>query len=316
MFSLLMIKKILPRRAVCFIMAIAFVATSLGVSPSAMAAVPYLPAPGTMVGASTVFSPVALKGLQFDAQDPFKLSFILDEGDTALTDSQLKEQTTILVRYFLAALTTPGKDMWVNLSPYEKDRVVPDSFAATDLGNDMLGQDYILKQLSASLTHPDTDLGKKYWNNIQSTGGSRTAPTNAFNKVWISPDITQVYESGNQVFIAKSTLKVSTESDYVAMQNSKLSIKNDGVSSARNSDNLKLEQDAFKTHILPAITKEVNEGKNFAQFRQMHSAIVLAIWFKNRLKDSIYQQLYIDKGKFNGINADDPAIKEKISSSM
>ena len=56
-----------------------------------------------------------------------------------------------LVKYFLAALTIPEKDLWVNLSPYEKDRVITDEFGSTEMGRDLLAQDYMLKQLTSSL---------------------------------------------------------------------------------------------------------------------------------------------------------------------
>ena len=29
-----------------------------------------------------------------------------------------------MIKYFFAALTIPDKDIWVNLSPYEKDRMI------------------------------------------------------------------------------------------------------------------------------------------------------------------------------------------------
>ena len=273
-----------------------------------------LPQPGTLLSVSEQFAPVTLKGLKFDRQNPFKLSFILDEGSTKLTDAQLKETSKTLIRYFLAALTTPGQDMWVNLSPYEQDRVLPDSFAATDLGNDMLAQDYLLKQLASSLTYPETELGKKYWDVVNGTGGSRTAPTNSFNKVWITPNETQVYETGDKVFITKSSVKILSDEDYLARGNAEggalraLAMQKNSVGANNHSP----ADQAFKTLIVPAIEKEVNTGKNFANFRQLHSAVILAAWFKNRLKDSIYQQLYIDKNKTAGIDANDPQAKEKI----
>ena len=60
-----------------------------------------------------------------------------------------------LIKYFFAALTVPEKDLWVNLSPYEKDRIAPVAFARTEMGRDLLAQDYLLKQLTASLMYPD-----------------------------------------------------------------------------------------------------------------------------------------------------------------
>ena len=326
------IKKSMFTRVIAWFLTVAFAISGSGITYAANV----LPVPGTLVMESAQFTPVQLKGIKFDPKNPFNLAFILDEGSAKLNDGQLKEESAKLIRYFLAALTTPGKDMWVNLSPYESNRVLPESFSATDLGNDMLAQDYMLKQLAASLTYPESELGKKYWDtlnnyklqitnsklpNNQNTNlksvicNLQSNAANAAFKVWIAPDLTQVYEVGTSVFITKSTLKVLTEADYLAMQN------NSGVGARHASPAITggtcpsptgNVTDAFKQHILPVIEKEVNTGKNFAQFRQMHSAIILAAWFKNRLKDSIYQQLYIDKQKTQGIEAQDPQAKDKI----
>ncbi len=123
-----------------------------------------LPAPGVMVHLSPEFSPAILKGIKVHPDQPFKFEFILDTGDTGtVTDfgkekpelgnhtksvtvpgsntEQLKQQANTLIKYFLASLTTPEKDLWVNLSPYEKDRIVPDSFGQTEMGRDLLAQD-------------------------------------------------------------------------------------------------------------------------------------------------------------------------------
>ena len=71
-----------------------------------------------------------------------------------------------MIKYFFAALTLPEKDVWVNLSPYEKDCIVPKATGDTEMGRDMLAQDYILKQLTASLIYPEKDLGKEFWNRV------------------------------------------------------------------------------------------------------------------------------------------------------
>jgi len=57
----------------------------------------------------------------------------------------------------------------------------------------LLGEDYVLKQLAASLTYPETEVGKKYWDEINNSVGARLprpgqgnpAPTNLFNKIWM-----------------------------------------------------------------------------------------------------------------------------------
>ena len=288
--------------AAAFIM-ISFVASGMGIYARAET-LPYLPAPGNMITTSSAFSPVLLKGVIVDSDNPFKLKFILDEGDTKLSDSQLKEETNILVRYFLSALTIPASDMWVNLSPYEKESVVPQEFGLTDIGRDMLAQDYILKQLSASLTYPDSPLGKEYWDNIhkksQALYGTTNVPVSTFHKIWIVPNKATVLESGLKAYITESSMKVMLEEDYKAK-----SINN-------AADQKDISMTVVRETIIPAIEKDVNTGKNFAYLRQMQNAIILAMWFKNKLKTSIYNQLYIDKKKIAGVNTNDPGAVDKI----
>jgi hypothetical protein len=132
-----------------------------------------LPKPGTMILPQGAASLPTLKGLKLDPNDPLHMQFIIDPGTGKTLD---KQQANQLIRYFLAALATPQNDIWVNLAPYEKNRVMEDNLSYTDLGRAMLEQDYILKQLAASLTHPETELGKQYWNAINGVG-SRPAST-------------------------------------------------------------------------------------------------------------------------------------------
>src|SRR6185503_1566112 len=56
----------------------------------------------------------------------------------------------------------------------------------------------------------------------------------------------------------------------------------------------------------------VNEGKNFANLRQIYHSMILAAWFKQNLKQSLLGQVYVDKNKTAGVNTDDKDIKQKI----
>jgi len=125
-----------------------------------------LPIPGTMVSPSPAFVPVLLKGMTIHPNDPLKFDFIIDSGNTNFTQDEVKKESERLVKYFLASMTVPKDDLWVNLSPYEQDRIIPDELGKTELGRDMLAQDYILKQLTASLMYPEEELGKKFWNKV------------------------------------------------------------------------------------------------------------------------------------------------------
>ena len=193
-----------------FIILISFIMTSLiGPLPLVKADEFRLPAPGVMIHLSPEFNPAILKGIKVHPENPFLFDFILDQGDTMngpgplrsrdQVRSGLREESTKLIKYFLASLTVPEKDLWVNLSPYEKERIVPQSFGLTEMGRDLLAEDYMLKQITASLIYPEDTIGKKFWKRIyeeaQKKFGTTNIPIDTFNKVWIVPDKAVVYEN-------------------------------------------------------------------------------------------------------------------------
>ena len=67
-----------------------------------------------------------------------------------------------------------------------------------------------------------------------------------------------------------------------------------------------------KEILIPEIEKEVNQGKHFANLRQIYHAVILAAWYKGNLKSSLLGQVYADKNKIKGVDVEDKAIKEKI----
>ena len=79
-----------------------------------------LPTPGTMVTTTVPFSPPILRGLTIHPENPLRFDFIVDRGETPLQGDELKTEYEKLIKYFLATLTIPEDDLWVNLSPYEK----------------------------------------------------------------------------------------------------------------------------------------------------------------------------------------------------
>ena len=134
------------RKILSFFVCFSFISTSL-IPPSYAQTAFNLPQPGTMVGLSTAFMPVVMKGVSLHPANPLLFDFIVDAGDSgfAVEGSQFKAESEKLIKYFLASLTVKEDDQWVNLSPYEKDRMIPENLGKTELGRDMLAQDYILK---------------------------------------------------------------------------------------------------------------------------------------------------------------------------
>ncbi len=277
-----------------------FLLSSLPIGAQAQSiAVSGMVAPGTLMSLSAPFQGPALMGIQAYPQDPLKFSFIFDQGVEALEPDQLNASFGKAVRYFLAGLAIPEEDLWVNLSPYEKDRIVPDALGHTDAGQDMLKQDYILKQLSASLTYPDSESGKKFWDKvykkIKEQLGVQEIPEGIFSKVWIVPEHSVVYETNNRAVIAETHLKVMLEADYLAWKN------NTSLSDLPAEDGV--SQEVMREVVVPLLEEEVNQGTYFMPLRQIYHALILASWFKDQLKMNAVAQVYGNKKKIVGIEA-------------
>jgi len=295
-----------------------FFTNTTGPFPQAQADEFHLPAPGTMVNTSAPYIPVVLKGMIVHPQEPFRFDFIVDTGQSGLKADGVRRESMPLIKYFLAGLTIPENDLWVNLSPYEHDRIVPEALGQTALGRDLLSQDYILKQFTASLIYPQKELGKEFWAKVYARAkekfGSTQIPVNTFNKVWILPDQAAVFEHDNKVYVTRATLKVMLDEDYLALKknNSHQTLSSPNVFIGDPDKAHSLASQVVREIVLPEITKEVNTGKNFALLRQMYYSLILAKWFKETLKDSLFAKLYRDKNKIKGINLDDLTIKDRI----
>lgn len=291
-----------------------------------------LPQPGARVFLSSSFYPVNLYGLKLDPVNPFHLTFIVDGGEQELTKTDLYRETEELIKYFLTCLTIPDEKFWVNLSPHEENRIIPDSLGKTAVGRELLMQDYFLKQITASLMYPEEQIGKEFWGRVYQKAferyGTTQLPFETFNKIWIVPEKATLYQTESAVIVGATKLKVMLERDYFAMQQEK----------ARQADFKENENNSYDTRgftysleqapedpqdivisilrevIIPAIEEEVNNGKNFAKLRQIFHALALAAWFKRNLKNSFLYSIYSDQEKLEGIMIDDKNATEKIYS--
>ena len=300
-----MIRKLSFKQGLSLCLAFAFL-VSVFTGQNTFAQELVLPIPGTRVPLSSTFNPPILKGIKVHPDNPFRFDFIVDQGD--------KEECTKLIKYFLASLTTPENDMWVNLSPYEKNRIIPESFGLTEMGRDLLAQDYMLKQITASLIYPEDETGKRFWKRVYEESmkkfGTTNIQINTFNKVWIIPERAIVYENAKAgtAYVVESKLKVMLEEDYLAMDKN---VCREGSCIRPQTTNTTTSQ-IVREVVLPELTKEINEGKNFTQLRQVYNSLILATWYKKKIKDSIINHVYSDRNKVAGVNINDPQEIQKI----
>lgn len=279
-----------------------------------------LPLPSALLSPSEAFIPAELQGLRVDDEDPFRFEFLVDPGDTGLSGGALAQATNKSFRYFFTGLTVSEKDLWVNLSPVEADRIIPEAFGRTDLGRDILAVDYVLKQLTASSLSPETDTGKKFWAEVYRQAsekfGTIDVPTDTFHKVWIVSEKAEVYEQSGAVYIKDSSLDVLLEEDYWAASGNAGTLSNNVGSNAKasqeGSDTASVTTQIMREIILPVLKKEVNEGESFAALRQANRALILAAWYKMRLKEGLLSRVYVDGNKTGGVEHSEKQAAERI----
>lgn len=228
-----------------------------------------LPEPNQLLHVSKERSMPVLTGIKLDPSNPANIEFYIDSRDISEISN---DEAQTIINYFFAGLTVKDENLWVNLSPYESDRVMDDALSVTELGKGLLEQDYILKQLAASLTYPDTELGDEFW--------QQEIPE--LNKIWISPDKAEIYVEDDYVFVADASLKVESETKGSA------------------SDIL-----------LPKITEQVNHGQHFSKLRQIYYSLILAKWFKQNFFESFYAN-YINHNRISGLDLVDAQLKDKV----
>ncbi|MCK5342024.1 MAG: hypothetical protein KAR20_01400 [Candidatus Heimdallarchaeota archaeon] len=186
------------------------------------------------------------------------------------------------------------------------------------MGRDLLAQDYMLKQLTASLLYPEDQLGSDFWNRVYKRAyeeyGTTEVPMNTFNKVWIVPEKAVIYENGLNIFVVESRLKVMLEEDYLALEANAGSIKH-GLGNVSASDLTEISEvssKVIKEIIIPEIEREVNEGKTFANLRQISNSVILATWYKQNIQQGILNRIYVNRNKTGGIDTEDKEINQKI----
>jgi hypothetical protein len=176
--------------------------------------------------------------------------------------------------FFVWLSLSPDK-FWVNLNPNEPDRIIDAQFGKTDAGRILLQSDFQMKKTVAKLIHPDTSLGKQFWQQLKS-GRSGTCMS---YRQWIVPAPATVRNDDNGIYITDAPLNVKLESQY--FQNKGLS----GFLSACSTLDKKTEsynESIYRKLILPRIEQAVNTAPEYAELRRVYRSRVAAEWYRQR----------------------------------
>lgn len=246
-----------------------------------------------------------LKGFELDLLKPLNIKFYIDKMNQQALVNADKER---LIKYFLAFLTISKNKLWVNLSPYEKERIIADPLADLGIGKDLLLADYLLKQIVTILTDPSSQPGEKFWKKIEAKAKELAhtgkLAVNNYYKVWIVPDIALVGEYKKDKLIAlvkKAKLKVLIDDDYYL---NKTMLDKRGISHKKAkviNDINAYSKKIFKEDLLPIIEDEVNNSINFSGLRQLYYAFILAEYFKGNFLGHPIYKYYLDQERISNL---------------
>jgi hypothetical protein len=274
------------------------------------------------VQSNPVYFPLNIHGISIHQDDPLLFDFIIDTGRSDLVpgkdDEGIKAESLRLIKYFFASLTAPEKEQWVNLSPVEKNRIVPEALGKTDLGRDMLVEDYRLKQVVVSMIDPQSETGKEFWSRVyarvEKEYWTTSIPLDVLNRVWIVTDKAAVYSQNDQkgkltAVVTQAHLKVMLEQDYTALHCADTEpsfaapapCPRDGYFGKAAAVQNEITQNILRDILLPELENEVNAGRNFSVLRQIHQAVVQATWYKRNLRQALLTQVYAGRNKMDGL---------------
>jgi hypothetical protein len=261
------------------------------------------PFQGSLAGSS-----FELEGIRFSENAPYHVDAMFIQADPeAVKGFSLRQESSRQMRYFLAALAVPEEDLWVNLSPWEPERTIPPILGMTELGQDMLAQDYVLKYITALLMHPDTSSGREFWQRVYARAyakfGTVDIPVSSISKVWIVPQRAVVAQGKNAegiggAVVTQARLNVMVDADYQFMRKiSAVPGTEEGLDS--------LARDILREVIVPVLEQEVNEGEAFARVRQIYKALILAHWFRQHMHAGPVANGYVSRNGIRGIRSAD-----------
>jgi hypothetical protein len=258
------------------------------------------------------YTPTRLTAMRVEVNEPWGVNFVVNTGNSGLSGESLQREAEKVTAYFWESVAVAGENNWVNLSPFESNRMLPAPLGGTRLGRSYLETDLKLKELSASLLHPDCDTGKAYWKELyaraRSRFGTSILPFSAFHKVCIVPVEAKIFQRPSNhpdwrnmrrgfdkfasegldaevVSVVKSTLSASCESDFAAFTHASNTASSAGAQfSSRDAAVNDLALEVFRDIVRPVIEDELNFGRFFAETRQHYHSQILAVWFKKHVK--------------------------------
>jgi len=175
-----------------------------------------------------------------------------------------------------AWLALPPETFWVNLHPSQPDRIIDPGLAQTDAGRVLLEADLTLKKSTVKYMNPDTEVGDRFWDELERIYGERAPWSCVSFRVWITPQPATVREDGDELFILDAPLTVNAQAMQVPHPDT-------GTGCPIETPEMEAaKENAIRQILMPHVIQEVNTLPEYAPLRRVYLSRVAAEWFRGR----------------------------------
>ncbi len=206
-------------------------------------------------------------------------SFRSDIGSPGETLVEAGQAAQLASDAFFVWLALSPDNFWVNLNPNEPDRIINSELGKTDAGRILLEADFQLKKSVATLIHPDSPIGKEFWDQVNTYDEQNKTGLICFSfRQWIVPGQVNVWTSPNAIYILDAPLDVKLESEYLNLKGIQGSV---GSGCPPDADPRLQEyaEELYRKLILPGLIEAVNNAPEYRDLRAVFRSRVVAEWY-------------------------------------
>jgi len=220
----------------------------------------------------------------------------------------LNNSSALSAKSFLTCLAVPNSILWVNLNPWEPDRIIDKDLEHTDTGRIMLEADLLMKKNFCMYEDPCTSTaGLEHWKLLENKqaalvkscmerypGEIKDAKNVLFSvatRHWIVPGEFNAYGNGEEIYVDNPTMAirsdpVSEHAEFkIVNQDAKFVSKNclECLNQSSKEYN-RYAKEIEDERILPLVVQDINRDSKYADLRQIYIALGLAQYYKDHRK--------------------------------
>lgn len=237
----------------------------------------------------------------------FDLILKAEKAEGSKPGINIQNASRIGAAAFMTGLAVNDYKFWVNLNPWEVDRIIDEELGQSEVGRIMLEADLQMKRDFSNYGNPcANETGKALWNLLDKKredlvqqcmnrfpGEIKEASNIIFKPVqrhWIVPDKAYAYSNGSLIYIINASLAINSEpvTDHSSFQ-----VKNQDINTFSGDCIEELNRSAQEyaeyynnleeRMIQPYVVADINTDEKYEGLREVYAALALAQWYKSKV---------------------------------